>query len=105
MQDNKPIELTNVVINGVTFKEVAVYGLKRTHDITDHENECGFGESAQVIIGINFDLVIVYFPDNFLIEFTEKHEQWETIKKQVTNHILDDFEFMKEWQERELKND
>ena len=104
MKDNKPTELTAVTIDGITYPNVSVYGLERTWDVTDHADIHGFGESEQVITRINFDLVIIHLYGG-TIEIDTKNKHWESVKKQVTNHILDDFEFMKEWQEREFKNE
>ena len=102
MKDNKPTELTAVTIDGITYPNVSAYGLERTFDITDEFDIHGFGESAQVITGINFDLVIIHLYDD-TIEIDTHNKHWESVKKQVTNHILDDFELMKEWQDREFR--
>jgi hypothetical protein len=104
MQDNKPTELTAVTVDGNEYDNVSVYGLERTFDITDHADIHGFGESAQVITGIHFDLVIIHLYDD-TIEIDTHNKHWGKIKEQVTNHILDDFEFMREWQGGEFKND
>ena len=100
----KPTELTAVTIDSITYPSVDIYGLKRTFDITDHNDDYGFGDSAQVITGIDFDLIVInLYGDS--IEIDAENEAWESVKKQVTEHIFDDVEFMREWQDREFKND
>ena len=99
----KPTELISVKILGNTY-DIDVYGLTNTGHITDHDDSYGFGESAQVITNIDFDLVIIHLYGG-TINIDTNHENWESVKKQVAEHILNDHEFMQAWQEREFTND
>jgi hypothetical protein len=96
----KPTELISVKILGNTY-DIDVYGLTNTGHITDHDDSYGFGESAQVITNIDFDLVIIHLYGG-TIDIDTNHDNWESVKKQVAEHILNDHEFMQAWQDREL---
>jgi hypothetical protein len=104
MCNNKPTELTAVTIDGNEYDNVSVYGLSYTFDITDHTDDYGFGESAQVITNIDFDLVVIHLYGD-TVDIDTHNKDWESVKKQVSEHILEDEEIMKEWQDRELAND
>ena len=101
MQDNKPTELTAVTIDGITY-DVTVYGLINTGHITDHNDSYCFGESAQVITNIDFDSVTAWIGD-VATDIDCTNENWQSVKKQVAEHIVNDHEFMQAWQDRELK--
>ena len=97
----RPTELTDVTIDGIVYPNVEIHGLKYTNHITDHDDIYGFGESAQVITDINFDLVIIHLYGG-TIKIDTNNKDWESVKKQVTDHIFNDKEFMQEWQDREF---
>lgn len=94
-------EFKSVKIDGNKY-DIDVHDLEYTMDITDHNDDYCFGESAQVITDIDFDLVTIEI-FNRLESFDVWHSRWAYIKKQVSEHILDDHEFMQEWQDREFK--
>lgn len=102
MQNNKLLELKNVKIDRNIYPDVRVYGLERAFDVTDHDDDYGFGESAQVITGIYFDLVVIHLYD-CVVEIDAENKSWQSVKKQVTEHIFDDHEFMQQWQDMEFK--
>jgi len=104
MQDNKPTELTSITIDGITYPSVTIYGLTNAGHITDHSDEYCFGDSAQVITGIDFDLVVIHLYGG-TIEVDTHNEHWQSVKKQVAEHILNDHEFMQAWQDRDFTND
>lgn len=101
MEDNKPLELKNVRIDDITFPFVQVYGLSIKDFRIDHADKYGYGEGTTVITDIDFDLVIIHLYDG-QIEIDTHSKYWESIKKQVKEHIFDDHEFMQQWQEREF---
>ena len=101
MQGNKPTELTAVTIDGITYPSVTVYGLINTGHITDHYDVYGFGESAQVIINIDFDLVVTWL-DDVATNIDCTNANWQSVKEQVAEHIVNDHEFMQAWQAREF---
>lgn len=101
MQDNKPLELKNVKIDDIVFPFVQVYGLSVKDFRIDHDDKYGYGESATVITDIDFDIVSINI---FGREhsFDVWHDYWQTIEKQVKEHIFDDRELMQQWQDREF---
>lgn len=93
-------EFKSVKIDGNKY-DIDVHDLEYTMDITDHNDDYCFGESAQVITDIDFDFVVIHLYGG-QIEIDSHNEKWESIKKQVSEHIFDDHEFMAEWQDREF---
>lgn len=101
MEDNKPLELNNVKIDDITFPFVQVYGLSVKDFRVDHNDKYDFGEGATVITDIDFDLVIIHLYDG-QIEIDTHNKHWQSVSEQVKNYIMEDYEFMKQWQEREF---
>ena len=93
-------EFQSVKINGNVY-DLDVHDLYFTDWKVDHDDEYGFGESADVITGIDFDFVVIHLYGG-QIEVDSHNEHWESVKKDVTEHILADREFMIDFQNREL---
>ena len=96
-----PTELSAVTIDGTTYPSVTVYVLTNTGHITDHDDSYCFGESAQVITNIDFDLVVTWL-DGVATDIDCTNENWQSVKEQVAKHIVNDHEFMQAWQDREF---
>lgn len=93
-------EFKAVKIDGNSY-DIDVHDLHRTMDITDHNDDYCFGESAQVITDFDFGTVVIHVFDN-QIDIDCNHSEYDKIKEQIKIHIFDDHEFMAEWQDREF---
>ena len=96
------LELTDVTIGGMTFAKVDVDGLVYTDLLKDHYDMYEYGEGTVVITDIGIDLVTIFIFGE-MVEIDNTNEHWEEISKRVKLHILDDREFMEEWQNREFE--
>lgn len=97
----KTTELKNVKIDGIVYHNIEVHGLDMLFWLTDFKDEYGFGEYARVITDVCFDLIIIHLYGG-VIEIDTHNKDWESVEKQVKEHILNDKEFMQEWQDREF---
>ena len=93
-------EFKTVNIDGNTY-DIDVHDLHYTMDITDHNDDYGFGESAQVITHIDFDLVVIHLYGG-QVEIDASYADYVKIKEQIKIHIFHDHEFMQEWQDKEF---
>lgn len=83
--------------------DIFISDLTYTNYIIDHNGDYGFGESATVITDINFDLIVTQFDDE-KNEIDQQSHIWLDIYDQIKSEILDNYDFMKEWQEEEFNN-
>jgi hypothetical protein len=93
-------EFKDVKIDGNKY-DLDVHGLANVISVYDHHDEYCFGAGARVIIEVNFECVIIHAFGSH-IDITPFHADWQSIKKQVAEHILDDHEFMREFQDKEF---
>ena len=93
-------EFKAVKIDGNTY-DIDVHGLANVISVYDHSDEYCFGTGARVIIEVDFELVIIHLYGG-VIEIDDTNEAWQSIKKQIAEHILDDHEFMREFQDKEF---
>jgi hypothetical protein len=93
-------EFKDVKIDGNTY-DLDVHDLRVHNWVRDFNDIYGYGDNACVITDIDFDLVVIHLYDD-QIEIDNTNKAWQSIKKQVSERILDDYEFMQEWQNREF---